>query len=152
MPEEARKEFVRKLAKQLRKEQGLKDESVATTGNPSFTPNSSPLFINDNTKGEWYFYNNKSRAKGAAEFKARWGTRPNVDNWRRSSAIAGIPAMVQANTLPGRNTDPNAAVVPAADGCNTLPRYKGAAVSSNCPGKYYLLFFSWQVLHQNDLQ
>ena len=87
-----------------------------TTGNASFTPNSSPLFISDNTKGEWYFYNNKSRAKGAAEFKARWGTRPNVDNWRRSSAIAGIPAMVQANTLPGRNSDPNAAVVPDDNG------------------------------------
>ena len=116
MPEEARRDFVRKLAKQLRKEQGLKDESVMTTGNASFTPNSSPLFISDNTKGEWYFYNNKSRAKAAAEFKARWGTRPNVDNWRRSSAIAGIPAMVQANTLPGRNSDPNAAVVPDDNG------------------------------------
>jgi len=116
MPEEARKDFVRKLAKQLRKEQGLKDESAMTTGNASISPNSSPLFISDNTKGEWYFYNNKSRAKGAAEFKARWGTRPNVDNWRRSSAIAGIPAMVQANTLPGRNPDPNAAVVPDDNG------------------------------------
>jgi tetratricopeptide (TPR) repeat protein len=37
-------------------------------------------------KGEWYFYNNSAKGKGFNEFKSRWGTRSNADNWRRKSA------------------------------------------------------------------
>lgn len=116
MPEDARRDYVRKLARQLRKEQGLKDESVMTTGN-SFSSNNAPaLFTNNESKGEWYFYNANSRAKGSAEFKARWGTRPNVDNWRRSSNIAGIPAIVQPNTIADKNVRPGTTVVPDDNG------------------------------------
>ena len=45
------------------------------------------LFNTTQTKGEWYFYNTSLRTKGQVEFKGRWGNRPNVDNWRRISAV-----------------------------------------------------------------
>lgn len=88
LPEEERKDFVRKLARQLRKQQGLKDEgfglgSSTTGGQPA--PN---LFANNESKGEWYFYNSSARTRGQNDFRARWGNRPNVDNWRRSAVIA----------------------------------------------------------------
>lgn len=88
LPEDERKDFVKRLAKQLRKQQGLKDEGVVTTGSP-FTTNTAPtLFPTRQTKGEWYFYNEPFRAQGLNEFKLRWGTRPNIDNWRRSASIS----------------------------------------------------------------
>ena len=31
----------------------------------------------------WYFYNPVQIARGTAEFKKKWGNRPNEDNWRR---------------------------------------------------------------------
>ena len=56
-----------------------------------------PLFDNDNdkptdlfgsnAKGEWYFYNTSLKSKGFTEFKAKWGNRPNADNWRRLASI-----------------------------------------------------------------
>jgi tetratricopeptide (TPR) repeat protein len=85
MNEEERKDFVKKMVRQLRKWQGLKDEApqtVAATATPS-----TDLFSASAAKGEWYFYNTALRTKGAGEFKSRWGNRPNVDNWRRSSGM-----------------------------------------------------------------
>jgi tetratricopeptide (TPR) repeat protein len=90
MPEEEREAYIKKLVKQLRKQQGLKeDENAATSGGPlSFNNDSGPtdLFSN-NAKGDWYFYNQTLKAKGFTEFKGRWGNRPNVDNWQRMAAI-----------------------------------------------------------------
>jgi hypothetical protein len=91
MPEDQRKDFVKKMVRQLRKEQGLKEESNSNStgaGSPFTTQNPTQLFPSDNTKGEWYFYNTNSRQKGLTDFKARWGTRANQDNWRRSAALA----------------------------------------------------------------
>ena len=89
LPEDERKSFVRKLARELRKQQGLKDEG--TGPNPSFQqPTVPPLFSNPQSGGEWYFYNATTRTKGISDFKAKWGNRPNVDNWRRSGAISAI--------------------------------------------------------------
>ena len=88
MPEDERKDFVKKLVKQLRKQQGLKDES-SSSGSPFTTPTIPSLFPT-NTKGEWYFYNTTSRSRGQADFKSRWGTRANMDNWRRAAATGNI--------------------------------------------------------------
>lgn len=83
LPEDQRKDFVKKLVKDLRKQQGLKDEAVAA--GPAFV--APTLFPAVQPKGEWYFYNASFKAKGLTDFKARWGARPNVDNWRRVGAI-----------------------------------------------------------------
>jgi tetratricopeptide (TPR) repeat protein len=88
LPEDERKELVRKLARQLRKAQGLKDEGTITTGIPLPGNNQAPPLFGGNTqKGDWYFYNSTLRQKGENDFRARWGKRPNVDNWRRSAAL-----------------------------------------------------------------
>ncbi len=89
MPEEERKEFVKKLVKELRKKQGLKDEPL-TTGSSIITPTIPNLFDGGPTKGEWYFYNANSRTRGQNDFKARWGNRPNLDNWRRAATLVGL--------------------------------------------------------------
>lgn len=92
----AREAFVKKLAKKLRKERGLKEEDLSGGNEPiSFEKdNSQPrdLFATDRNSGEWYFYNKSTRAKGFNDFKRKWGARTNTDNWRRKSAMGGAAA------------------------------------------------------------
>jgi tetratricopeptide (TPR) repeat protein len=109
MPEEQRREFIKKLVRQLRKAQGLKDEVTVSPGSPFAQASGTPsLFTGNETKGEWYFYNAAYLSKGQSDFKARWGNRPNVDNWRRSAAIAGIVnnsnPSTNPNNVPGLKT------------------------------------------------
>jgi hypothetical protein len=106
LPEDERKEFVRKLARQLRKAQGLKDEGSFSKGSQSSIATAPNLFSGSDSKGEWYFYNQNSRAKGAADFRARWGTRPNVDNWRRAGSINAMRPGTQQNPRTN-NADPS---------------------------------------------
>jgi hypothetical protein len=87
LSEEERKDVVKKMVRQLRKQQGLKDEGTSTGSTLAQQP--PPLFPTNEGKGEWYFYNTTSRQKGLLDFRARWGTRPNKDNWRRSAAVSG---------------------------------------------------------------
>jgi tetratricopeptide (TPR) repeat protein len=87
MPEEERKQYVTKLLKELRKQAGLKESGnePLTSG---FGPTQLDIFsMTQSSKGEWYFYNTALRAKGVQDFKARWGNRPNVDNWRRMQGV-----------------------------------------------------------------
>lgn len=92
MPEDERKDYIKKIVRQIRKQQGLKDEAPVTAGGSPFTTNAPPpLFPSGDQKGEWYFYNSNFRTTGQAEFKNRWGTRLNADNWRRSGAITANP-------------------------------------------------------------
>ncbi|MCR6719832.1 MAG: hypothetical protein NVV59_05935 [Chitinophagaceae bacterium] len=95
----------------MRRAQGLKDEpSVGgSTGRVRDQEAANSLF-NDNQKGEWYFYNTNLRQKGQADFRTRWGTRPNTDNWRRSAA--------QANAKVGNNVAGNN---PAGAGAAATP-------------------------------
>lgn len=90
MPEEERKDFVRKLVRQLRKLQGLKEEpsSLLVPIGQQQQTQQVDLFGSNASKGDWYFYNSSLKTKGAAEFKSRWGNRPNVDNWRRSAGMS----------------------------------------------------------------
>ena len=114
MPEEERRDFVRKLVRKLRKESGLKEE-------PSLSPlvpigpqknDQTDLFPNNSSKGDWYFYNAAVKTKGAAEFKARWGNRPNVDNWRRSAGMNLQQANKNIPNQPGSLTQPNTKAAP----------------------------------------
>lgn len=112
IPEDERKSFVKKLVKKLRKAQGLKDEDFRSKEGLSSSPQGgtqAELFTSTG-KGEWYFYNQAARTKGSGDFKARWGNRPNVDNWRRSGAISGISGRPNRNNnnnmaLPGAKQD-----------------------------------------------
>jgi outer membrane protein assembly factor BamD (BamD/ComL family) len=101
MAEDERKDFVRKLVKELRKKQGLKGDDPTSSSSSPFNTPPPLLFQPGATKGEWYFYNKDFKARGLAEFKNKWGNRPNADNWRRGAVItAGIPVGQQGMQNP----------------------------------------------------
>lgn len=92
MPDAEREAYIRKMVRRLRKLQGLKEEDPVVAVNPTNTNtntnnNTAPELFDNSSKGEWYFYNNGLKSKGYTEFKGRWGNRPNVDNWRRITAV-----------------------------------------------------------------
>ncbi len=88
LSEEARDSFLKKLLKQLRKERGLKDVpgDNLSFGNP-LAANTAPADLFGSSGSEFYFQNASLKAKGSSDFKNRWGSRPNVDNWRRQTAV-----------------------------------------------------------------
>jgi len=93
MPEAERTAFMKKLLRQLRKQQGLKEDDLSF-GNttPGFANNKgndaqADLFSSTAKSTDFYFSNTNLRTKGFNDFKAKWGNRPNADNWQRSAAI-----------------------------------------------------------------
>lgn len=96
MPEEERKAFVRKIVRELRKQQGLKPEEdgrTPTGGINAASKSGGDLFSGTPAKGEWYFYNASAKTKGMQDFRSRWGNRPNVDNWRRIAQVRNSGAV-----------------------------------------------------------
>jgi len=82
--------FIKKLLKQLRKEQGIKEDFSNNAGSgfsSSFNKNEPIDLFGGSSKGEWYFYNASLKGKGFNEFKNKWANRVNVDNWRRKAAM-----------------------------------------------------------------
>jgi len=104
MTPEERNAYIKKMVKGLRKQRGLSEEEQAEGQNFSFNnnnPGNADMF-NSSGNAEWYFYNNSLKSKGYNDFKAKWGNRPNVDNWMLSSQIA-------RQKLPGNNGEPGKA-------------------------------------------
>ncbi len=100
LPEIERDAYLKKLLKRLRKEKGLKESAKEEIGFGSNLPPvaaTSSLF--GGSSSDFYFQNASLKAKGTADYKARWGNRPNVDNWRRQSAVQ--------QTLTTNTPDPN---------------------------------------------
>jgi len=119
-----REAFVKKLVKKLRKENGLKDDgSNAGSISPTFGNNTNaPVDIfasSSSSKGEWYFYNSAIKARGFSDFKSKWGTRANVDNWRRKSAldktVTGTPNKTTGTGTGTSNTPGNTAATQPAE-------------------------------------
>ena len=101
LSEGERKEYLKKLLKKLRKEQGLKEEvSYGNTSNNNFSNNTTaPTNLFEPISGDWYFYSNAQKARGYNDFKKKWGNRPNVDGWRLAANIA-----LTSNTNTTNNT------------------------------------------------
>lgn len=109
LSEADRNDYLKKLVRQLRRQQGLKEEESVSTGNASA---SSADVYTPQTKGDWYFYNAVLKKQGAATFKKTWGNRPNVDNWRRASDVT---AQLRTNVAGGDTREnPNTAGADAA--------------------------------------
>lgn len=115
LPQEEREDYIKKLVKKLRKQQGLNEESTPTGGRQA--PGASPTeLFSSSAKGEWYFYNTASRTQGAAEFKQVWGNRPNVDNWRRFAVVSQqLVSRNSMNTRDGKIPVPVNDIANAAD-------------------------------------
>lgn len=113
--------FLKKLSKKLKKERGIKDDVTDYNNDASSFFNTqnttSDIFGANDTKGDWYFYNNLIKSKGYTEFKRIWGKRQNVDNWRRLSSAditAGNTNVsgINQNADPLGNTSGNISPVP----------------------------------------
>jgi hypothetical protein len=96
LQEDERRDRVKKMVRLLRKQQGLKEEGAVTTGS-TLPSNQPPPSLFGETKGEWYFYNTNARQKGINDFRTKWGTRKNTDNWRRSAAQSAMMMMNPSN-------------------------------------------------------
>ncbi len=99
LPTAQREAVVKKVLKQLRKQQGLKEDANDSDNNsinPAVQLNapadlfSSSATSSSSSKGDWYFNNTGLKATGFTEFRQKWGNRPNVDNWRRQSDVQKI--------------------------------------------------------------
>ncbi|MDQ2751506.1 MAG: tetratricopeptide repeat protein [Bacteroidota bacterium] len=101
MPEAQRMAYLKKAMRQIRRAQGLAEETPSY-GSNNLNPSQdlqaqAQLFQNPSTSTEWYFNNSSLKSSGLGEFRQRWGNRPNVDNWRRQGAIdAAIVSQQQA--------------------------------------------------------
>jgi len=103
--------LIKKIVKRLRKNQGLKEEAdmggtMMGFDNPIDNKKNEPIdLFSDGNKGVWYFYNSSLKSKGLADFKRKWGTRKNSDNWRRKNAVeTPVNNLNQSFT---NNTNPN---------------------------------------------
>jgi TolA-binding protein len=102
LTEAEREEFIRKLVKKLRKEQGLREEeSVPSIASGKVDNRDMADLFDNRSKGEWYFYNPALKSRGYTEFKGRWGNRPNEDNWRRISAVTNRALVPNTGNEPG---------------------------------------------------
>jgi outer membrane protein assembly factor BamD (BamD/ComL family) len=88
MPATERDLYLKTLLKRLRKEKGIKEaDNEISFGSANNTITAPDLFGSTSTNTAFYFINNSLKTKGLSEFKAKWGNRPNIDNWRRQSAV-----------------------------------------------------------------
>ncbi|HSC37095.1 MAG TPA: tetratricopeptide repeat protein [Chitinophagaceae bacterium] len=98
LPLAEREAYVKKLARQLRRQQGLKEEDVSFGNSPASINgnNNAPTdLFNSGSATDFYFSNESLKSKGFSDFKSRWGNRPNVDNWQRSAAIQQQSAAIK---------------------------------------------------------
>lgn len=103
MPEKDRESYIKKLVRQLRKQQGIKEEDVAGGGSDINKKNEPSSDLFSNNKGDWYFQNPALKSRGYTDFKAKWGNRQNTDNWRRASAASRSNTVPQVGVTPTDN-------------------------------------------------
>lgn len=101
MPVAQRDAYLKKMARYLRRLQGLRDEGedengVATTSQNKNVPDMFSASSSGNA-ADWYFNNPNLLAKGYTAFKEQWGNRPNVDNWMVSSVMKNSAAANSRN-------------------------------------------------------
>ncbi|HUX84469.1 MAG TPA: tetratricopeptide repeat protein, partial [Chitinophagaceae bacterium] len=96
LPDSQQKAFLLRLlaerkAALKREQKALRRAQQAAQGEPAGSEIPGAASGNSGTSsGTWYFYNPVSLASGFNTFREQWGTRPLVDNWRRSAAITGL--------------------------------------------------------------
>jgi outer membrane protein assembly factor BamD (BamD/ComL family) len=117
MPQATRESYIKKLLRQLRKQQGLKEDDTSFGNTVAFADNNNvPVdLFNTDAKADWYFSNANLKSRGFGDFKAKWGNRSNVDNWQRSAAIKQQSAAVKLN-----NNQPSLTEAQAADASKPL--------------------------------
>lgn len=113
LPEGEREALLRRQLRALRRAQGLEEEVAPSAGRAPAATDAPDLFRPaGNARDEWYFYNSTLKTSGAAAFAQTWGSRPNVDNWRRFTDVsAGLRATLPSDPR-GGTVSPEAAAAP----------------------------------------
>lgn len=120
MPEAEREAYLKKALRKLRKAQGLKEDADAQPSeNPAVQLETKADLFNAAAKGDWYFNNNQLKSTGFTEFKQRWGSRPNVDNWRRQSEIDKISEPKNQEELANEDAVPEGETTAITDASTT---------------------------------
>ena len=113
MPVDQQNALLKTKLRALRKEAGLKDldlQEPGFGGGFSAGPSADEALF---AKGanEFYFQNTGLKSRGYAEFQAKWGSRPNVDNWRRQSAVEkSFAQKLDMNNSNGNRSPANATI------------------------------------------
>ena len=90
MPLPERTAFLNNKLKALRKEAGIKEAENAELnfgGAGAVGILGQNNTMNGGGGSDFYFQNQSLKIRGFTEFKAKWGNRPNVDNWRKQSSV-----------------------------------------------------------------
>lgn len=97
MPKEELDAYIEELAAAEKARKEAEAEALLAQQKSSSAFGTDPLFQQQldqqrkqgrNKNGKWYFDEPTSITSGAQQFRQRWGTRPNEDDWRRSSKPA----------------------------------------------------------------
>ena len=75
------KQLIRERERQEVVEKQAADDAREVVASTPLTPNKPGA---GGSGGAWYFYNPTQVARGMADFKKKWGNRPNDDEWRRA--------------------------------------------------------------------
>jgi len=102
------------MVRTIRKRSGLRDEGDSLSAGNGLRNNAAvtDLFGNSSGNAEWYFNNSSLRSKGYNDFKTKWGSRQNVDNWQLSS-LARSQVPKPGERAPGVMTDIDAKILAA---------------------------------------
>ena len=86
LPAIERNTYLKNLLKKIRKENGLKEIDSEMSFGGNYPVSTTESFFSP-ANSDFYFASGSLKTKGQTDFKTKWGTRPNVDNWRRQSAV-----------------------------------------------------------------
>ncbi|TAF50305.1 MAG: hypothetical protein EAZ62_07965 [Sphingobacteriia bacterium] len=110
------------LAQQINQKKDLKSTTTNRGGGGQNDNATESLF---ETNKDFYFDNGTLKSRGLSEFQAKWGNRPNIDNWRRQTAvdrnISGFTALADA-TLPVAKAQSEDLFVTPESLANNLPQ------------------------------
>ena len=159
LKEDDRNNAIKKILKQIRKQQGLKDidTDFGTTAINTNNNSNSNLFNTTGNPSEFYFLNANLKAQGFNSFKSIWGNRPNVDNWRRQAVVVGRMTNLSGVQTNGLNQINNTNIkddkdkeVSFASLLKNIPLSKEKIDSSNY--KIALALFNNGEIFQNKLE
>ena len=120
MTEDERLAIIDKLIEDYKKEEErqreLEQYQMAMRLDATRNERSGSSMIDPTSSGGWYFYNTATLSYGFSEFKKKWGSRENADNWRLSNKeaiyevveeeFAASDSIASDSTAVARSNDP----------------------------------------------
>ena len=105
-------------------------------GNKNNSSANSTSASNQQTNGQWYFYNQMAVQQGKQMFQRQWGKRENTDNWQRinTTVVAGLTDDAQADLTEAQRDS----ITKAEAVQDSLEQMKDSAQNDPHKREYYL--------------